>query len=67
MLRSMTLCTKIRFKIRAAPGVEITILAYEILVANASERELRWRGPAIPVLDQIIAGEHYFIVQSAGE
>lgn len=58
---------KISFKIRAAPGVEIPIVACEILVANAAQGELRWRGPAIPVLDQVIAGEHYFIVQSAGE
>lgn len=58
---------KISFKLRAAPGIEIPIIACEILVANAAERELRWRGPAIPFLDQVIAGEHYFIVQSAGE
>lgn len=57
---------KISFKIRAMPGVEIPIVACEVLVASASARELRWRGPAIPLVDQVLAGEHYFIIQDAG-
>lgn len=57
---------KISFTLRAAPGIELPIPACEILVASASERELRWRGPTIPVLDQVLSGEHYFIVQEAG-
>lgn len=54
---------KISFNLKAAPGIEIPIPACEILVASASAKELRWRGPTIPVADQILAGEHYFIIQ----
>ena len=58
---------KISLRLKVAVGVEIPIFACEILVANAAQGELRWRGPAIPLLDQVLAGEHYFIVQNAGE
>lgn len=54
---------KISFNLRAAPGIEIPIPACEILVASAAVKELRWKGPAIPLADQILAGEHYFMIQ----
>ncbi|MBL8034050.1 MAG: SRPBCC domain-containing protein [Leptospiraceae bacterium] len=54
---------KISFNIKAAPSVEIPIPSCEILVANASAKELRWKGPAIPIASDILSGEHYFIAQ----
>jgi len=54
---------KISFNLRAMPGVELPIPQCEILVASAAMKELRWRGPTIPVMDQILAGEHYFMIQ----
>jgi len=57
---------KINFNIQAAPGVQIPIMACEILIADSGQRELRWKGPAIPIASDILAGEHYFIVKEEG-
>lgn len=57
---------KINFNIQAAPGLQIPIMACEILIADSGQRELRWKGPAIPIASDILAGEHYFIVQEIG-
>lgn len=54
---------KISFNIKAAPGIEVPIPLCEILVASAASKELRWRGPAIPIASDVLSGEHYFIVQ----
>ena len=54
---------KISFNIRAMPGIEVPIAACEILVANAAMKELRWKGPAIPIASDILSGEHFFIAQ----
>ncbi len=59
-----TVGEKISFTIQAAPFVQIPIPLCEILVASG--RELRWKGPALPLIDQVLSGEHYFIVQEAG-
>ncbi|MCS6971921.1 MAG: SRPBCC domain-containing protein [Leptospiraceae bacterium] len=58
---------KISLWLRLAEGLEFPIPPCEVLQANSTQRELRWRGPALPLLDQILCGEHYFMVQSAGE
>jgi hypothetical protein len=54
---------KISFNIQAAPGIQIPIMACEILVADSAQHELRWKGPAIPIAGDILSGEHFFIVQ----
>jgi hypothetical protein len=46
--------------------VQIPIMACEILIADSGQRELRWKGPAIPIASDILAGEHYFIVKEEG-
>lgn len=55
----------VSFSLKAAPMIELPIPSCEVLVASG--RELRWRGPSIPVLDLVLTGEHYFIIQEAGE
>ncbi len=58
---------QISFKICVFPKIELPIMACEILIASEQNKELRWRGPTVPVLDAVITGEHYFMVQAMGE
>lgn len=58
---------KINFNIQAAPGIQLPIIACEILVADSGERHLRWKGPAIPIAGDILSGEHYFIAEGKGK
>lgn len=58
---------KISFKICVFPKIELPIMACEILIASEQNKELRWRGPAVPILDALVTGEHFFMVQAMGE
>ncbi|MBV6494597.1 MAG: hypothetical protein LDLANPLL_02630 [Turneriella sp.] len=54
---------EVSFSIVVLPGVFLPITACKVLVADAKERHLRWKGPAIPIVKEVLSGEHFFMVQ----
>lgn len=51
---------KLHFNINAYENVPVPIRECEILVANNADYELRWEGPAVPVIKDIFRGNHFF-------
>ncbi|MCB1146524.1 MAG: SRPBCC domain-containing protein [Leptospiraceae bacterium] len=49
------------------PGVGLPIPECEITVCSEEKGELRWQGPSIPVVKDVISANHYFYVESISE